>query len=68
MRVGDVMRMKSCRAVFSNGEFRGSAGFKAPKGKQFVFVLLGMENADGSGPLDPTKALEALGYTRKDGQ
>lgn len=61
MKRGDLCPMTSCSIRLGTTIL----GYKAPKGKQFVFLLLGMENKDGTEPLDPEKTLSEMGWRLK---
>lgn len=62
MRHGDVVPTKSLTVVFGS-DGKSSASFKAPKGQQFVLLLLGVEDCkDGGQKLDPKAALNKLGW------
>jgi hypothetical protein len=60
VNIGDVIHTKSLTVVFENEKTRGTAGFKAPKGKRFVLLVLGVDSADS--PVDAKAALDFLGY------
>jgi hypothetical protein len=45
-----------------------SATYKAPKGKVFVALVLGVEEKDGSQEFDPNRALESLGWRFEGGE
>lgn len=61
MTHGDVVSTKSIRVILGDGY--GWADFKAPKGEQFVLLLLGAEEVKAGGrKLDPIAALNALGW------
>lgn len=63
LRVGMVAPMKSMNIIFgdkTNGEM--TLSYKKPKGKRYVFMLLGTENDDGTEPLDCKKRLNELGW------
>jgi hypothetical protein len=62
MRHGDVVPVKNIRVLVQDGA--GWASFSAPKGKCFVLLLLGVEDAKGGVKLDPVKAINELGWTR----
>ncbi len=62
MKNGDVIRT----TYFQHHGPVATASYKAPKGSAFVLVLLGIENKDGSEPLDPIQALQDLGYQLPD--
>lgn len=64
--VGDVVRVARIRTVAVAGMREAGwiwLDFKPPKGRRFVFLLLGDEPADESEPINPTEALKALGWT-----
>lgn len=70
---GDVIRLTSLRNNFAGpmnekGKQVGllSVSYSAPKGKVFVAVLLGIENKDGTSPLDLEAAMGRLGWVRAD--
>jgi hypothetical protein len=62
MNHGDVVPTKSLNVVLGP-DGHASAIYKAPKGKQFVLLLLGVEDTKADGQkLDPVAALKALGW------
>lgn len=62
MRHGDVVPTKNL-AVVLGADGKATASFKAPKGQQFVLLLLGVEDTRAAGQkLDPVAALNALGW------
>jgi hypothetical protein len=62
MKRGGVVLTKSLTVVFGD-DGKSSAVFKAPKGQQFVLVLLGVEDTKADGrKLDPVAALKAIGW------
>ena len=63
MRPGQLVRLTTFKHNASPA-FR--VGFKAPKGKVFVLALLGMEDKDGTKPLNIEDAMEMMGWTRKE--
>lgn len=74
MRPGDVIRLThfehteppspSMRNLKPAPKDSLRVGFRAPKDKVFVAVLLGLESRDGTEPLDPFAAIETLGWKR----
>jgi hypothetical protein len=40
--------------------------FKAPKGKKFVMLLLGVQDKDDQQPLDVIDVMKRLGWTHED--
>ena len=64
---GDIIRLTSVKNNFAPTGNMGliSTSFKAPKGKVFVAVLLGVEPKDGSAPLDLDGVLDRMGWMKK---
>lgn len=61
MRIGDVITTTNIRHEFTGG----SLGFRAPKGRRFVLVLLGDEDkADEGEKLDCEAVFKSLGWVR----
>ena len=62
MQKGDVIRFTS---IQERTDAPTLFGWKAPKGQQYVAVLLGVEPKDavGDAALDPIDALLSLGWT-----
>jgi len=58
MKPGDVVRLTH----FVHHEPTLQTTWKAPKGKVFLAVLIGVENKDGSEPADPVERLKLLGW------
>ena len=58
MKPGDVIRLT--HFVHHNPNMQMT--YKAPKGKVFLAVLIGVENKDGSDPADPLDLLKLLGW------
>ena len=58
MKPGDVIRLT--HFVHYNPNMQMT--YKAPKGKVFLAVLIGVENKDGSDPADPLELLKLLGW------
>ena len=58
MKPGDVVRLTH----FMHYEPSLQTHWKAPKGKVFLAVLIGVENKDGSDPVDPLDLMEQLGW------
>jgi hypothetical protein len=68
LKVGQVCPMKSMTIVHgdkADGELMVS--YKKPKGKRYVFMLLGLENDDGTEPLDCEKRLHDMGWQKREG-
>ena len=66
LKVGNVCPMKSMTIVRGNktdGEL--SLTYRKPKGKNYVFLLLGVENDNGTDPLDCEKRMNELGWFLK---
>ncbi len=63
MQLGDKVTMTTCRATFRNDTMSGDVQYKAPKGTQFVFVLIGTEPLDGP-RLDPNDYIQAVPSTQ----
>ena len=66
MRIGDAIRIRNVRAYFPSGN-KANGGwieYRAPKDKNFVFVLMGVEpiKADNSNSIRPDKVLRDLGW------
>lgn len=62
MRHGDIVPTKSLNVVLG-ADGHASAIYKPPKGKQFVLLLLGVEDTKAGGQkLDPVAALKAIGW------
>jgi hypothetical protein len=66
MRTGDVILTSSITARDRPANPNFQAGFKAPKGQAFAMLFLGA--TDGEDGFDPEKALNAMGWYRKDDQ
>ncbi len=67
LQIGDVIRLTSLTQQFiidKDTKAILSANFKAPKGKVFVGILLGVENRDGSEPLNVTEVLKTFGFDK----
>lgn len=60
MNVGSVVYMTTCEVVSPEGDFR--VRFNGGKGKRMMFLALGIDNKDGSDPLDPRKVMDELGW------
>lgn len=63
MNKGDVIRTTYFQHFHAD---RTITGWKAPKDSVYILVLLGIENKDGTDPLDPIQALQDLGYQLPD--
>jgi len=64
MEIGDIVRTTAFNDHFNNSETKGYISYKAPKGKMFVLMLLGMEPGEnGTEHLDPEKILNEMGWT-----
>lgn len=61
MRVGDVVYSPSFKNVRPNLQL----GYKAPRGRTFVFLLLGEASKTDPDVFDAEKALRALGWIPK---
>lgn len=57
MEVGDKVTMTACSATFPSARLN----YKAPKGRQFAFILMGVEDIGGE-PIDPNEWLESRGW------
>ena len=70
LSVGQIIRLTNFTNYFVPQTVEGrkvgllSAGYKAGKGKVFVAVLLGVEDKDGSNPVDPEALMQAMGWQR----
>ena len=62
MRPGDVVRLTH----FVHYEPSLQSTWKAPKGKVFLAVLIGVENKDGSEPANPLDLMGDLGWEPKE--
>ncbi|AFO71702.1 hypothetical protein phiCbK_187 [Caulobacter phage phiCbK] len=62
MRAGEVVNMTSCEIVSEDGDLR--LRYRAPKGRRFVFLVLGDEPKDGSAPLNCQAVLERMGWQK----
>lgn len=62
MIIGDVIRVRSLRAIRRNddGKWVAQIGYAAPKGQDFVVLLLG--TASHEEVFEPDKALNAMGW------
>ena len=58
MKPGDVVRLTH----FVHHEPSLQTTWKAPKGKVFLAVLIGVENKDGSEPANPLDLMKELGW------
>lgn len=61
MHKGVVVPATSIRMIYDNSSVI-NADYKAPKGRRFVFLLLGDESKDESDRMDPEAALRSLGW------
>lgn len=66
LKVGAVTPMKSMTIIHGD-KISGEVAltYKKPKGKRYVFLLLGTENEDGSEPLDCFAVMDKLGWKQK---
>lgn len=63
LKVGMVCPMKSMSIIFGNKtEGEMTLSYKKPKNQRYVFMLLGVENDDGTEPLDCEKRLNEMGW------
>lgn len=58
MRVGEVITTTYIRQMTP----KISVDWKAPKNQQFVFLCMGVENKDGTNPLNIKKVLNDMGW------
>lgn len=68
MEIGDVVTARTLEERVSKPkDSPGLTGrrMSAPKGRHFVFLVLGSEPADGSAPLDPEVRLNEMGWVLK---
>ena len=68
MRIGDVVTARTFEERVSKPkDSPGLTGrrMSAPKGRHFVFLVLGSEPADGSAPLDVDARLNEMGLVLK---
>lgn len=73
LETGDIIRVKTIKDIAPrpSAEQRGitELTFRAPKGKVFKLILLGVEpefvNADGSDSLSPVEVLNKLGFVEE---
>ena len=66
LKVGMITPMKSCTIIHgdkSTGEIMMS--YRKPKGQRYVFMILGVENDDGTDPLDCAAVLGQMGWKLK---
>lgn len=63
MNIGDVVPTKRLRVVIQEGG--GWLDFKAPDGKQFMLLLLGVEDIKKGERLDFEAVLNELGWVRQ---
>ncbi len=61
LSIGDVTFQKSFSKVGFDGDNRVTGTFKAPKGRQFVTLLIGDIDAKAN-DCDPEKLLNELGF------
>jgi hypothetical protein len=58
LKIGDVANMKSATVLFGGGDLK--ATFKAPRGRQMVFLFLGDESDTAS--MDTLERMKQLGW------
>jgi len=65
MRVYDVIQMRSLKAesFASDGKWRSSVTYKAPKGQAFVLILVGAADLDKLEAFSADDALRDAGWT-----
>jgi hypothetical protein len=63
MEIGDVVRTKEFKNHFINSDGKGWVQYKAPNGKRFVLMILGIEpGKNGNEFLNPEKILNDMGW------
>lgn len=63
LQYGSVLPMKSMKIVIQDGQ--GHLEYKAPKGKQFVLLLMGVEDINSENKINADEFLKSMGWEFK---